>query len=284
MGCGNGLLVYVLNDQGYSGYGIDMRKRKIWSSKFYLDSNVKLLEQTIDPRSCCFEDVDWLIGNHSDELSPWLPVIALKSSKKDKCNFFLIPCCFFDFTCKYEVKKKGESRYDTYLNFLKEVCHACGFHVFRDKLRIPSTKNVCFICSLNPGSDHTQEANFDSSLRKKVLEIVADSNSLDEFSVDFKARDLQMEKDKSTRNCTKNVKFELRNFIIKRVLEHLLNDSKESRSIRKEDGSEWNAGATLTLGFIANLFEKETLNKLKLECGGISMIALYFLILIFQYF
>jgi hypothetical protein len=125
---------------------------------------------------------------------------------------------------------------------------------------------------------------FDSSLRKKVLEIVADSNSLDEFSVDFKARDLQMEKDKSTRNCTKNVEFELRNFIIKRVLEHLLNDSKESRSIRKEDGSEWNAGATLTLGFIANLFEKETLNKLKLECGGISMIALYFLILIFQYF
>ena len=64
----------------------------------------------------------------------------------------------------------------------------------------------------------------------------------------------------------------------------MLNDSNESRSIRKEDGSEWNAGATLTLGFIANLFEKETLNKLKLECGGISMITLYFLILIFQYF
>jgi hypothetical protein len=78
-------------------------------------------------------------------------------------------------------------------------------------------KNVCFICSLNPGSG-TQEANYsDPSLRKQVLEIIADSNSLDEFSVDFKARDLQMEKDKSTRNCTKNVVFELRNFIIKRV-------------------------------------------------------------------
>lgn len=30
LGCGNGLLVYILNEEGYSGYGIDVRKRKIW--------------------------------------------------------------------------------------------------------------------------------------------------------------------------------------------------------------------------------------------------------------
>lgn len=30
LGCGNGLLVYILNQEGYPGMGIDVRKRKIW--------------------------------------------------------------------------------------------------------------------------------------------------------------------------------------------------------------------------------------------------------------
>ena len=32
LGCGNGLLVYILNGEGHPGYGIDLRKRKIWES------------------------------------------------------------------------------------------------------------------------------------------------------------------------------------------------------------------------------------------------------------
>lgn len=30
LGCGNGLLVHILNSEGYSGYGLDIRKRDIW--------------------------------------------------------------------------------------------------------------------------------------------------------------------------------------------------------------------------------------------------------------
>lgn len=30
LGCGNGLLVYILNEEGYPGMGIDVRKRKLW--------------------------------------------------------------------------------------------------------------------------------------------------------------------------------------------------------------------------------------------------------------
>jgi len=30
MGCGNGLLVHVLNSEGYSGVGLDVRSRKMW--------------------------------------------------------------------------------------------------------------------------------------------------------------------------------------------------------------------------------------------------------------
>ena len=31
MGCGNGLLVHVLNSEGYSGVGLDVRSRKMWA-------------------------------------------------------------------------------------------------------------------------------------------------------------------------------------------------------------------------------------------------------------
>lgn len=30
VGCGNGLLVYILTNEGHRGLGVDVRKRKIW--------------------------------------------------------------------------------------------------------------------------------------------------------------------------------------------------------------------------------------------------------------
>jgi SAM-dependent methyltransferase len=147
LGCGNGLLVFILNDQGYSGYGVDMRKRKIWDNAYYAKLNVKLLERTIDAQTSTFPDCDWLIGNHSDELSPWLPIIAHKSSieRKSDCNFMLIPCCLFDFYSKFEAKSNKQSRFDTYVDFLESVANECKYRVYKDKLRIPSTRNVCLI-------------------------------------------------------------------------------------------------------------------------------------------
>ena len=47
-----------------------MRERKIWSNQFYKEKSIKLAESTINPSEDVFEDCDWLIGNHSDELSP----------------------------------------------------------------------------------------------------------------------------------------------------------------------------------------------------------------------
>lgn len=32
LGCGNGLLVHILSQEGYEGYGIDVRQRKIWKT------------------------------------------------------------------------------------------------------------------------------------------------------------------------------------------------------------------------------------------------------------
>uniref|UniRef100_F7EDA7 tRNA (uracil-O(2)-)-methyltransferase n=1 Tax=Ornithorhynchus anatinus TaxID=9258 RepID=F7EDA7_ORNAN len=76
LGCGNGLLVHILNSEGHPGKGIDVRRRKIWAT---YGPQTHLEECAIVPNdSSLFPDVDWLIGNHSDELTPWIPVIAAR--------------------------------------------------------------------------------------------------------------------------------------------------------------------------------------------------------------
>ena len=72
IGCGNGLLVYLLNEEGHTGYGVDLRRRKIWS-RF---ENVDLREEAVLPESTY--KVDWILGNHTDELTPWVPVISAR--------------------------------------------------------------------------------------------------------------------------------------------------------------------------------------------------------------
>lgn len=47
LGCGNGLLVYILNQEGYSGFGVDVRKRKIWDM---YPKNVKLEVTFVDSK------------------------------------------------------------------------------------------------------------------------------------------------------------------------------------------------------------------------------------------
>ena len=58
------------------------------------------------------------------------------------CNFFLLPCCPWDFTAKFSTKKSGMSVYQNYLNYVTDVIDVCGFCVEKDTLRIPSTKRV----------------------------------------------------------------------------------------------------------------------------------------------
>jgi tRNASer (uridine44-2'-O)-methyltransferase len=276
LGCGNGLLVYILNDQGYNGYGVDMRKRKIWSNEFYAKLNVNLIERIIEPSEILFDkNEDWLVGNHSDELSPWLPVLAFKTSQvfNRKCNFFLIPCCLFDFNSKFNQKQKNESRNETYLNFLYRIGDQFGFEMFKDKLRIPSTKNACLI-----GIDDTVRDSITSidSLKDMInskIESLTMSNSMNQID-EFKARDLDLERLKSSRNCTKNVPQDLKIYVLKTVLDYLLfneNSGHESLLLDKFDGTKWNAGRqNARLSDIVALFDKELMSKLKLECGGMK--------------
>ncbi|GFO46480.1 catenin (cadherin-associated protein), alpha 3 [Plakobranchus ocellatus] len=141
LGCGNGLLVYILTKEGHRGLGIDLRKRNIWDT---FGPGVDLKEKCITPSSeHLFPGYDWLIGNHSDELTPWIPVIAARSSPE--CSFFVLPCCHHDFVGKFGDVKKGQSRYGTYVDYVKTIVEYCGFQAEVDTLRIPSTKRICLI-------------------------------------------------------------------------------------------------------------------------------------------
>ncbi|CAF1600148.1 unnamed protein product, partial [Didymodactylos carnosus] len=75
------------------------------------------------------------------ELTPWIPVMAQRLN----INFFLLPCCFYDFGGKKFTTKKHENQNDAYLNYVEQICQVLNFDVQRDKLRIPSTKAICFI-------------------------------------------------------------------------------------------------------------------------------------------
>ncbi|XP_031991570.1 probable tRNA (uracil-O(2)-)-methyltransferase isoform X2 [Hylobates moloch] len=163
LGCGNGLLVHILSSEGHPGRGIDVRRRKIWDM---YGPQTQLEEDAVTPNDkTLFPDVDWLIGNHSDELTPWIPVIAARSSYN--CRFFVLPCCFFDFVGRYSRRHSKKTQYREYLDFIKEVGFTCGFHVDEDCLRIPSTKRVCLV-----GKSRTYPSSREASVDEKRTQYI----------------------------------------------------------------------------------------------------------------
>jgi len=141
IGCGNGLLVNILNKEGYQGIGVDLRSRRIWE-KYDQEIQKNLIEQAILPNETTYPDYDWLIGNHSDELTPWVPMMA---SKVPNQRFFLLPCCFFNFNSRFNSNDTRIGRYATYLNYIENLIKELNFNAVKETLRIPSTKNFAFV-------------------------------------------------------------------------------------------------------------------------------------------
>ncbi|XP_022104593.1 probable tRNA (uracil-O(2)-)-methyltransferase [Acanthaster planci] len=163
LGCGNGLLVHILNGEGYPGKGIDLRRRKIWD---LYGPETHLEECSITPSDTfLFPDCDWLIGNHSDELTPWIPVMAARSSYSTR--YFVLPCCFHDFDMKYMRTDQTKTQYRAYLDFVEEVGQVCGFQVQEDTMRIPSTKRICQI-----GSHRTYPREQSEDIRQLITKYI----------------------------------------------------------------------------------------------------------------
>ncbi|CAK9798584.1 Probable tRNA (uracil-O(2)-)-methyltransferase [Anthophora quadrimaculata] len=273
LGCGNGLLVYILFNEGYRGLGIDLRKRKIWDS---YPAETPLQVSTIVPSSTTvYPGVDWIIGNHSDELTPWIPVIAARSS--NDCRFFLLPCCPYELNgAKYQRYCASKSQYSEYIDYVKSICVECGFTTHVDKLRIPSTKRICLI-GWQTDTEETKKREDriqrmlsakTTLIRKKYESIeavdVANDDTVNGWICDFKPRD----KVEKVRNCT-----QLEKTLISSIVGIVSNQLLEKGRIISVEGTGmklWNAGRCLELREIAESVPREMMKHLRKECGGLQ--------------
>ncbi|KAL7938297.1 hypothetical protein V8C35DRAFT_146691 [Trichoderma chlorosporum] len=189
IGCGNGLLVYLLTQEGYSGWGFDARERKSWAqyrtggqpspSGSPLEERLLLPamvsrggqgqasasaegDQSNEPSELSdgvvhdgsFPPGTFIISNHADELTPWTPILAARS----RCPFIMIPCCSHNLTGdKFRApppqdKTKAKSTYASLVDWVSRIAHDCGWKVETEMLRIPSTRNTCLL-----GRTRTQE-------------------------------------------------------------------------------------------------------------------------------
>ncbi|KAI1322642.1 hypothetical protein F5Y16DRAFT_385992 [Xylariaceae sp. FL0255] len=171
IGCGNGLLVYILRKEGYSGWGMDARKRKSWENyaetlENSTDSSLRELvllpsileEDDLGPETLdselrqrvhngVFPRGTFIISNHGDELTPWTPILATVSD----CPFIMIPCCSHDLSgARFRAappkdKSKGSSAYASLVEWVKQLALDCNWAIETEMLRIPSTRNTGII-------------------------------------------------------------------------------------------------------------------------------------------
>ena len=242
LGCGNGLLVYILTMEGHSGVGFDIRRRGIWS--WYPDS-VKLQEKTIVPGlDTRFPDVDWILGNHSDELTPWIPVVAALSGQHT--SFWVLPCCPFSFSSKYQRKTAVKSVWRDYLDWIVSISQKIGFDIKEDRLKIPSTKRVSLV------GYHMRPINLEQ---------------LENLVKCDKKTFVPRQKIEKVRNCTKLDK-QFTVSIVEQVVEWCLCE----KNIVEVNNVQWNSGCVLPLeDIVKKLLENGVdLSQLKQECGGLQ--------------
>ncbi|KAL4002027.1 putative AdoMet-dependent methyltransferase family protein [Acanthocheilonema viteae] len=239
IGCGNGLLVYLLQKMKVNGYGIDLRRRKIWTKFVGTD----LREETLNPGDLLI-DSDFLIGNHTDELTPWIPIMAARS----RSNFFLLPCCPFDFYNRFQ-KKCGvtaTSVYSSYLLFIRDICLRLGYCVEEDRLKIPSTKRYCFLCTVPAGG-------LVENLENIISDILPHMN-LPNF--------LPREKFERIKNCSK-LRRDFQQMLARKIFTYLLELSPDKSTVC------W-GGEPCSLKEIADLLSEEEKAQLRDSNGGLQ--------------
>ena len=200
-----------------------------------------------------FQDCEWFIGNHSDELTPWIPYIASKVGPNSKV--FLLPCCPFDFHGKYKYRHAGLSLYGGYLDFIENLCRLCGFEVDRDRLRIPSTKRVCFICTKR--REISQEEQQENEI--KLQQLVGTSTLLENPPVP-KAPEI--------RNCTA-IAPALKKAIIAELFALLLK-CDDGKTVKLPNGKEWKIGRVVDFSEAITSLGDDAMEAMKNQDGGLK--------------
>ena len=164
-------MTHILVAEGYGGYGIDVRPRVSWSH-YPEPTQAHLHVYALDPTSTSdivsnsvsyFQPGVFIIGNHADELTPWVPVL---STLHNASGYLSIPCCSWAFDSKFERSStspypvpdsefvgnlnlggdgSNSSSYSMYRIWLASLSLHCGWEVESETLRIPSTRNWAII-------------------------------------------------------------------------------------------------------------------------------------------
>lgn len=173
IGCGNGLLVSLLVEEGYLGWGFDARRRKSWAT-YSPDAQECLKELVLIPKfvrreateernvpgasstncelnpgihSGEFPTGTFIISNHADELTPWTPILATMSLSP----FLMIPCCSHNLTgSRFRAPPPKDaaassSSYASLVAWVIKLAGDCGWEVEKEILRIPSTRNTALL-------------------------------------------------------------------------------------------------------------------------------------------
>ncbi|KAA3677880.1 tRNASer (uridine44-2'-O)-methyltransferase [Paragonimus westermani] len=268
----------------FNGVGVDCRARAIWNI-YPTFVRQHLTETTLNVECCAgFPNATWLIGNHSDELTPWLPILAARSGPS--CRVFVLPCCPFGLYGKYNnflhnttemdnhsdsnTSADEQSRYRLYLAYLRGLFHVCELSSEIDMLRIPSTKRICLV-----GRNVLQT---DQTLRlSKIADAVAREKQVATVPF-FVARSNH----EPILNCTRvpgDIKHAVCDMIFAKLLE-MEPDLKQLKSkdlfvsptgcIKTVDGRWWNPGGQLALNQVAVVLEREQLESMKSQHGGLQ--------------
>lgn len=209
-----------------------------------------------------FPEADWLIGNHSDELTPWIPVIAARSSYK--CRFFLLPCCAFNFDgTKYQRKDSSKSQYTEYLEHIKGICEECGFVTRIDRLKIPSTKRICLVGQkrVHSKQDYEQYCDRINYLINNSTTLTPDSETKTKSTTSWTSNFKPRESIERVRNCTqidKNVTETIVGCVSKYLLEGCNSET------------EWSSGKLVDISELISLLSEKQLKIMKAECGGLQ--------------
>ncbi|GAA96998.1 uncharacterized protein L969DRAFT_105564 [Mixia osmundae IAM 14324] len=171
IGCGSGLLVHILTQAGYRGFGLDAQRDThwdLWQSFDGTSADLRQIELNLCSQfTCAAEELPagaHLIGNHADKLTPWLPLLAAKSHAS---GFINVPCCphtldgsfiaqvhrmpaSIPARMLYGYGKQGgmrlkASRSEAYQDYLCDLAWQCGWVSMRVTMPISALRNVALI-------------------------------------------------------------------------------------------------------------------------------------------
>jgi len=135
-------------------------------------SSASLLESSQVCTTEEFPENTFIIGNHSDELTCWIPLLGYP--------FMVIPCCSHALSgakIRYSPRKQQKSNqlqnvstYGALVDHTEDLAKQMGWIVEKEMLRIPSTRNAAIIATKK--QPHCIDEN-DEITQTRVLDILA---------------------------------------------------------------------------------------------------------------